>query len=290
MKRIIWVILCGCFVLQTHAKTSYRIYAVKGKVMVKTNDAPKWKRAEMDLPLQAMDSVRIHNGETIRIVSELQHNIYTADEPGVFSILDCVDKAKSKNSRHVSRGVIQEIKTGRKETMASYLNTHSMNVSGVGTRETIIPVSTSNPYSNERLEQLANTFAWIGARACSGEESPLIEGVSFIRNKIDGEWSFEFVNNSDKDYYINVLHINKRTNIVSLCYVITSDDEVTSCPMTPSGYSACVMDVYYPDTPEDVYVLVATENWFDTEAMDNELIYHPIHKAQESVDNVQYMW
>lgn len=288
MKRILWIILCGCLVLPVQAQASYRIYAVKGKVMVKTHDLPQWQRAELDLPLQAMDSIRIQDGGAIRIVSELQHNIYSAEVTGLFAVLDYVDIAKSKNSNRVSKGVIREIKTGRQETIASHQKkVHTMAVLGTGSRSVVNDPALQNLW----LAMVANKFAWIGAQACSGQPSPTIEGVTFIRNKVDGEWSFEFENNSDKDYYINVLHINKRTNIVSLCYVLTSDEEITSCPITPSGYSACMMDVLYPDTPDDVYVLVATEREFDTEAMDNELIYHPIDKAKEDSEiNVQYMW
>lgn len=291
MKRVLLIILVGCLALQVQAQANYRIYAVKGKVMVKTQESPQWKQAELDCPLKALDSIRIPEKSSVRVVYELKHNIYSADVYGTFSVLDYVQLAKSKNSQYVSKGVMREMKTGQQTSIASYRkNAHSMDVLGAGTRGSLIPVSTDYPYTDEQFDELANAFAWIGAQACSGTTSPTIEGISFIRHKVDGEWSFEFENNTDRDWYINVLHVNKRTNIVSLCYVVNAEEEITSCPIMPSGYSMCVMDVYYPDSPEDVYVLVATETWFDTEAMDNELIYHPIHKAQATDAKVQYMW
>ena len=280
MKRFVltfFIIFFGWFVPTIAAQAPYRVYAVKGSVFFKGSDDTQWVPMHLDMPLNAIDSILITKQSTVRIVSELQNNIYAVEEYGIFSVIDYIDKAKSRNAQYVSNGVITEIETGKKQA----LNSHPMNVVGIGSRGLA---------SRDTLEMLADKFAWIGALACSGIESPTIEGIIFNRYNIDGEWDFDFWNRSDKDYHINVLHVNKRTNIASLCYVITPDVEMNSCPITPSGYSACAMSVYFPNTEYDVYVLVATEYSYDTEAMDIELVHHPIDKATETNIEVQYMW
>ena len=279
MKRLLFILLCAmCASSVTHAQ--YRVYAHQGDVQYKRHAegaSSKWQPISDDLALASIDSVKISDGASVRIEFIQPHTIYTSSHVGITAVVDLVRKAKNENARHIGKAMNREIASGRTQPV----NMHAMGVIGSGSRAII---------SSDSLEILADMFAWIGAQACTDAPSPLVKGFKFKRHKVGGEWDFEFENGTDKDYHMNVIHVNKRTKTVSLCYVVTPEIEAEACPITPSGFCTCALDVYFPDTSDDVYVLVATEMAYDTSEMDNELLYHPIDKAKKSDMNVKYMW
>ena len=206
------------------------------------------------------------------------HVSYSSFRPGKVSVLTMVNDAKNEKSRNISKGVNREIKTGKTQLME-----YSMRVVGVGTRAV---------QSSDTIEMYADQLIWIGARAISMAQNPSIKGITYQRILTEsGEVEFEMENQTDKDYYMNVLHINKREKKLSLCYVITSQVKPNTCLVTPSGYKSCSLGVSFPNTADDVYVLVVFDKPYDSEALDNELYYRQITPNAKKIDaGIQYCW
>ena len=281
MKRILFLLLCAAVgIASLQAQVRYRIYAHTGTVEYKAKAAgAQWQTVQDGMEVAILDTLRLKKGATVRVEHVERHMIYNSLQTGTMSVYALIREAKNDNARRVTTRVNKELASGNIKPVDQY----AMNVLGAGSRGVI--------QSRDSIEHLADMFAWIGAQACSGAQSPTIEGVTFTKNKVWDEWDFQYENHTDKDYSMNVLHINKLTGAVSLCYVVTPDvGEVTMCPVVPGGYCQCGTEVFFPNTPNDVYVLVATEMDFDAYVLDNELPYHPISKAKKTDFDIQYMW
>lgn len=281
MKRILFILLCVvCAFVAAQAQSHYRIYAYTGKVEYKPkNGTTAWQPVRDGMTVGILDTLRIPQNASARVEHVERHMIYTSQSNGDLSIYQLVREAKNQNARNVTQRLNKEMASGTVKP----IDKHAMRVVGIGTRGGI--------QSRDSIAKLADMFAWIGAQACSGAKSPKIDGVVFKKNKVFREWDFVYENHTDKDYFMNVLHVNKLTGAVSLCYVTTSEiDEPTTCPIVPGGYCQCGTEVYFPISANDVYILIATELAFDTEALDNELARHPIDKAKNTNFDVKYMW
>lgn len=281
MKRILFLLLCAAVgLVSLQAQVRYRVYAHTGKVEYKPKAADaKWQTVQDGMEMAILDTLRLSKGAMVRIEHVERHMIYNSLHAGTMSVYGLIREAKNENARRVTKRLNTELASGNSKPIDQY----AMNVLGGGARGMI--------QSRDSLERLADMFAWIGAQACSGAQSPTIEGITFTKKKVWGEWDFQYENHTDKDYFMNVLHINKLTGAVSLCYVVTPEvEEVTVCPIVPGGYCQCGTEVFFPDSPNDIYVLVATELMFDAYVLDNELAYHPIDKAKKADFDIQYMW
>lgn len=184
-----------------------------------------------------------------------------------------------ERSKHfTTKGLIREIGSGKTEGF------QMRQVGAGGTRA-------FGKKAEINYDALAETLAWIGGQACSGAKSPKVKGITFKRiEQPNGEWDFEFENHTSLDYHINVLHVHKRSKMVSLCYVIEHEVKMNACPVTPSGYCSCGMDIFFPNSDEDLYILIALEEPYDSYVLDNELPYYRTDKAQKKVETIQYMW
>lgn len=275
MKRILIALCLLCVINSMHAQNMYLVKICGGFVEYKVKSALQWKNVQQNLMLPGGDSIRIGKGGFVSI--EYRNCLYKIMSPCSTTMYQLVEQKRKERSDHFSTvGLIKEINSGKTEPF-------QMRVVGKGdSRETL----------RDDYESFAEQLTQIGALAISGAKSPNIKGISFKQLKTqNGEVEFEFDNETNKDYYINILHINKRDSTMSLCYVITSDIKSNACPVTPSGYSSCNMDIYFPDTKDDVYVLIAMDESYDSEALDNELLYHKISDRTKDVNTaIKYMW
>ena len=279
MKRVFFIILCligGWISIQAQAK--YRVNSYEGEVQYKQRGQnSSWQAVKLDMVLESLDSLRVGKESEIHVVDIVRNKRYTFDRKANDAIYQLVNDAKNDLALRILRSLNISLASGKPDTLK-----HTMGLLGAGSR---------GHGSKIDYYDMAEQLAWIGAQACSGEKSPKIEGITLKRHKLSGgELDFEFENRTDKDYHINVLHVNKRTHAISLCYVITQEIAANSCPITPSGFCSCAMDVYFPDTQDDVYVLFATVEPYDTEILDNELEYHHTNTTKKTHSDIQYMW
>ena len=279
MKRFLCFSLCligGWIGIQAQ----YRIYSYEGAVQYKqAGSTQSWQAVKEDVELQAQDSLRIPAKSFVRIEYMPQSRIYKISDKSKGAVYILIRDSRNSLASRIMKCLNISQTRGVVDTMKNSI--HAMEVLGAGSRG-----SGSIDY-----DELAEQLAWIGAQACSGAESPKLEGITLKRHKLSwGELDFEFENQTDKDYHINVLHVNKKSHSLSLCYVITPEIQANACPITPSGFSTCAMDVFFPDTEDDVYVLIAFKDPYDSDALDNELLYHRTDNAKEVPTEILYMW
>ena len=275
MKRIFSLFLCiACGWLAVQAQ--YRVFGHEGTVEYKkqTDNAQVWKTVYNGLLVSGIDSIRIAAGAQIRIEDSHSGMGYQSKQEGVESVSRLVDNAKRSNAAVIAR-VNKEIYAGKGKPSAASSTTLSS--------ERMI-------VNSDSIAMIAKHFAWIAAQACSGQPSPQIEGLAFTKNKVWGNLDFIFNNKTSVDYYYNVLHINTRTNAVSLCYVTHPDEEYTACPLSANGTCSGIQDIFFPDRENDVYVMVVSEFDYDTSILDFELQFLSISDGENTGLDVIYMW
>ena len=278
MKRFLFSLSALCVLCSLQAQ--YRIYAYKGAVEYKSKMSGEinWTQVKEHVNLSAADSIRIPKGGCVRIEHIKPHMIYTTFKEGATTVYSIIEKAKSENARHICNGINKEMATGKTKSMEM----RQMTVLGSSSRST---------GEEDNTEKIAEEFAWIGALVCSTySQANKADGLMLQKYLVGDEWTFEMENATDKDYYLNVIHINKQTNSVSLCYVLTMETGQDACPLTKSGYSTYAPDMLFPNTKDDVYVLVATEEAYDSFAVDNELSFLSINEVQPSSLTIKYTW
>lgn len=272
MKRIFLLAVLVVGYAVSYAQTSCQIVAYKGVVEYRTTSTD-WKRVHNNLTLLSIDSIRIHESSEVDIFYRNENHHYAA--PCTSAVYVLLKKDKSKRASHFSiAGVLKEIQSGETEPI-------KMRQVGIGkSRDTLY----------EDYDLLADQLEWIGSQVANGAAIPPIKGISLIQiAHTDKEVEFELVNNTDRDYCMNVLHINKRTGTMSLCYVITDDVKEESCLVIPRGYVLGGLDTYFPRTEDDLYVLIALESPYNSMALDDELSYRKISENIRKVElNILY--
>lgn len=277
MNRILLIFFCVIYGQCICAQ--YRVYAYQGKVQYKVHGKNSvWQDIKADTLLDPIDSLWVSRGSYVRIEQIQQHRIYNTFKKGKYSVYALIEQAKEENSKRIINSLNKDISSNKVTPMK-----HSMNVLGGSAR---------SPHSTAvSTVELAKQLAWIGAKACSGEEIPIVDSIIFKQLKQDnGEIYFEFENRTAKDYYINVLHINVRSNTASLCYVISPQSKINACPITPSGCRTFGMNISFPLSKDDIYVLVVMNQPYDSYALDDELLRHKINDATKVVTDIKYMW
>lgn len=281
MKRILYFLFCAlCLSTAAQAQELYCIHQFAGTVEYKralTKDP--WQPVVKGTELRSIDSLRLAPGASVRVMNMVSRHVYPYEKQGKTNIYYLIQAAKDADSERIKDGLITDISSGKTVKR----NIHDMKMVGAAIRGGV--------HSGDSLRQMAQMLAWIGAQACSGQPSPVVPGLTFKKISAFDEYDFICENNTDKNYFTNVLHINKLTGRVSLCYVTTyKGSGSTVCPIVPAGFCQCGTDIYFPASKNDVYVMIATEIEFDTDVMDRELARHPIDKAQNTHFDIKYIW
>lgn len=281
MKRIMFIIFCliyGWTTIYSHEET-YTIETCGGDAIYKKVGTSTWQAVHSDLVLFSNDSICLKGEGYVTI--EYRNHSYLFKSPRLEKIYNIVQEKKKEDSkRYTKNSFLREI--GANESKQTPFQMQQLGIGdGRGQGKDTID-----------YEILAATLASIGALVCTETESPQIKGISFEQFNVDEKGlNFEYSNSSGKDYYINVLHVNKRTNKISLCYVIMPNGQKCGCPITPNGYVSCNREIYFPDTPDDIYFLMALDYPYNSYELDNELVYHTINMANNKVDiHIKYMW
>ena len=281
MKRIIFFFFCcllyGWGTIYAHEE-SYIIEAYGGPVKYQKNGTSIWMEVNRGLVLFSNDYICIEENGYVTI--GYQNYPYNFNTPCNAKIYDLVKEKKNKNSKQYSqKSFLKTIGTNKSDTLPFH-----MKQIGAG-RDRGTGKDTIN------YKALAKTLTWMGALACTKMEIPQINGITFNRIKTDeGALNFEYSNSSGRDYYINVLHVNKYTNKISLCYVITKEVKERACPITPNGYTSCNRGLNFPNTSDDVYILIALDYPYDSEKLNNKLTQLRIDTADKTDIHIKYMW
>ena len=282
MKKILLILLCfisGWSAI--HAKEEYIIEGYGGSVKYKKENSKEWRSVSNNLILFVGDLICLEKGGYVTIGD--RHTSYNFSSPCTSEIKKLVqDKRNEQSKQFTTISFLQEIGANKKKT-----SPFQMKQVGIGGPRGGVDKTKTDTIDYERLSQ---TLAKVGALACSKKKSPKIKGIAFNKIITDEGLCFEYSNSSGYDYYINVLHVNKRTKKISLCYVIMKDVKEQACPITPNGFTSCNREIYFPNTEDDVYVLIALDYPYDSYVLDNELFYYPIDTVCEDDVYIKYMW
>ena len=286
MKKVLFVALCLlCSWSTMYAQYEYTVETFGGDVQYKTNASSQWQAVHAKLILSTNDSIWVKKGGFARI--EYGNHPYEFTAPCISTIGELVKNKRTERSKHFSaKGLLREIGSDNTQPFQmKQVGAGKMRQVGSGGTRGDIEIDIIN------YEALADTLTRIGAMACAGGKSPKVKGLVFVHHKPNKEEvGFDLENHTDKDYHMNVLHINKRTKKISLCYVVAPDVKENACPITPSGFCSCDMDIFFPDTKDDMYVLIALDYPYDSQKLDDELFYHRINEAKNIDVRIKYTW
>ena len=74
------------------------------------------------------------------------------------------------------------------------------------------------------MKDLVKTWAWLAQQACNDKLQNTDSELVLQRYDTPDGTFFEIQNTSDKAYYVNVLHVDRQTKKVNLCYIIKQED------------------------------------------------------------------
>ena len=264
MKRILSFSLSILCWANTYAQSYYFVEA-GGDVQYKKTSSSQWHTFSKGstLVLAGTDSICINNGGYAKIDDGNTPYYFTSTCKSTAKVM--VRNKKTEQATNFSiNGLNKEIGSEEKEPLR---------MSQVGAGKARSLVSDPNNY-----DLLSDQLTWVATLACSGANSPVLNGLTLNKRKQDDEQiDFELENKTNIDFYMNVLHINKRTQTISLCYVIPREVKHSACLMTPGGYRTYNLGIHFPDTKDDVYVLVAFKAPYDSDKLDSKLIQRVFH-------------
>ena len=259
------IFLGGCITM--YAQSNYQIVTHKGVVEYRTT-CSDWRLIQDNLTLGSIDSIRIHKSASVEI--NYRNENYQFTSPCTDNMYSLLKQGRVVRTSHFSiAGVLKEINSGKTEPIKM------LQVGAGETRGNLV----------EDYDRLADQLEWIGSMVAYGRVTPSAEGIALnqivhAENKVE----FELINNTNRDYCMNVIHVNKQTRTLSLCYVIMDDVKTEACLITPQGYKTCGMDIYFPNSEDDLYVLIALDSPYNSMALDEELSYRRISEENKNVD------
>ena len=271
MKRVVFLtILCAaCFF--AHALTHYSIHDWSGDVQYKTMKTQQWLPADKTVTLSVVDSIRIGENSHVNITNIECNKRIPSLSVGVLSINQIVKEAEKADSKSIFEVIICELKKKKEGEN----NPNSMSSLGAGQREL------QSIAGNEK--ELAKCLAWIGRQAVDKQLKDTTKDVILHRNTTEKGVSFAIENKSDITYCVNVLHVNISTKTPSLCYVINEENQNVRNIIIPPTCCYGFSEMVFPNTAGDLYILIATEETYDTEMLNEELLWNKIDSIPESV-------
>lgn len=270
MKRVVFFLaLIGLSTIAPAQKNEYVVYDWFGQVHIKAYRGQEWFPVQKNQPASIQDSVNIGEDGTLRILDRKTNLIYRSTTTGQMRLYAIVSEARKQDS-HILAAVCRDVLNGAHRSA----DAPSMQVVGVTTRQT------SDDSSME--DSIVSTFGWLACRVYNGE---LINNAAELILKshavADGIW-FEMQNQSEKGYFVNVLHLNKKTKKVSLCYIIEQAQEPDAPYIyLPAGTTMRLEKlIFKTDSEEDKYILVGTEDAYIPEQIRDNLNRMDIDAAQ----------
>ena len=266
MKKILFFYLCAIVAI-VFAQKPYNVYDWSGGVQIKEYKTSQWSPIQKNKAISGLDSVDVDKKGYLRIIDTRSNLIYKSTSTGKMRILTIINDAKKQNSRTLS-AVNQELLNGVKGSS----NAPSMQVVGATTR---------GSDDDALMDSIASTFGWIAKNALNGDLVHNSFDLILKCNNLPEGVYFEMQNNSDKGYYVNVLHLNKQTKGINLCYIIEQSQEPDSpFIFLPQGESVKLNNFIFNRDQTDIFILVGTEDQYIPEQMQSTLQYLDLESAQ----------
>ncbi len=244
MKKFSFIIAFCVLSLVALAQKQYAVHDWKGKVLIKEYKGQRWLPAQKNQAVSGLDSVSIEKNGVLRVIDKRSNLIFRSTSTGRMRVFNIINDAKKQNSNTLA-AVNRELLHGDKN--ASKRPTMQM----VG--------ATTRGSDNEALmDSIVQTFGWLANLAIQDKLNNPVSDLLLKRHDThDGVW-FEMQNMTKKDYYVNVLHINKQTKKINLCYIIEQSEE-PEMPFLylPHGEQLQLKNLVFSlDSSTDIYILV----------------------------------
>lgn len=268
MKKILLFYLCAIGAI-AFAQNPYKAYDWSGQVQVKEYKKSHWSPVQKNQAMSGLDSVDIDNNGYLRIIDTRSNLIYKSTSIGKMRMLTIINDAKKQNS-HTLAAVNQELIKGARSSS----NTPTMQIAGATTRCSDEDVS--------YIDSITSTLAWLAKMAYCNQLVNHSSKVILKRHDVPEGTFFEIKNTSDKSYYVNVLHLDKQTQKVNLCYIIEQAEEPdTPFLYLPQGQTMKLQNLMFNiDDARDIFILVETEDQYIPEQVQSTLQYIDIESAQ----------
>ena len=226
--------------------------------------------------MSGLDSVDIDNNGYLRIIDTRSNLIYKSTSTGKMRILTIINDAKKQNS-HTLAAVNQELMKGAHSSS----NTPTMQISGATTR---------GNEDGELIDSISSTLAWLAKMTYRNQLSNHSSEVILKRHDVPEGTFFEIKNTSTKGYYVNILHLDKQTQKVNLCYIIEQAEEPeTPFLYLPQGQTMRIQNLMFNiDYTRDIFILVGTEDQYIPEQVQSTLQYLDLDSAQPLYQRYNY--
>lgn len=275
MKKVIFFLSLCIFSISAMAQKPYTVYDWTGKASIKEYKTTQWSPVKKNQAVSGLDSVSIDKNSTLRIIDTRSNLIYKSTKTGKMRILTIINDAKNQNSRTLS-AVNQELLNGAKGSSGA----PSMQVVGATTR---------GSDDEALIDSIASTFGWVAKNAFNGNLIQNSYGLFLKCYNLPEGVCFEMNNNTNKGYYVNVLHLNKQTKTMNLCYIIEQSQE-PDAPFIflPQGESVKLNNLIFNRSQSDIFILVGTEDQYIPEQMQSTLQYLDLESAQPLYHRYKY--
>lgn len=256
MKSILSLVLICFSCVYMSAQKPYSIYELSGQIRIKENKSQQWTPAHKNQAVSGLDSVEISKKGFVRIIDARTNQIFRSTVTGKTRVLNIINDAKKQSSGTIRRLVNELYASANTQSKAP-----TMQVVGATTR--------ALEDDSVLEDSIVATFAYVAQQALQNN----LNGSDEVRlnpNKKGEEISFSISNNSEKGYCVNVLRINKAEQTVSLCYILAEElleSKDLPCLYLPQKESIDLSSVLFADNPNEIYVLVATEDLYRTESV-----------------------
>ena len=266
MKKILLFYLCAIGAI-VFAQNPYKAYDWSGQVQVKEYKNSHWSPVQKNQAMSGLDSVDIDNNGYLRIIDTRSNLIYKSTSIGKMRMLTIINDAKKQNS-HTLAAVNQELMKG----VHSSLNTPTMQIAGATSR---------GDEDGELIDSISSTLAWLAKMTCRNQLSNHSSEVILKRHDVPEGTFFEIKNTSTKGYYVNILHLDKQTQKVNLCYIIEQAEEPeTPFLYLPQGQTMRLQNLMFNiDDTRDIFILVGTEDQYIPEQVQSTLQYLDLDSA-----------
>ena len=275
MKKIFFSFLCVISII-VYAQKPYKVYDWSGTVQVKEHKTSQWLPAQKNQPMSGLDSIDICTKGYLRIIDTRSNLIYKSTSMGKMRMLTIINNAKNQNS-HTLAAVNQELLKGAQASS----NTPTMQIAGATIRDET---------DSGLVDSISSTLAWLAKMACNNQlENNKAELILKNHDTPNGTF-FEIKNMSNKNYCVNVLHVDKQTQKVSLCYIIEQTEELEPPFLyLPQGKNMQLHNLMFDiDDTRDIFILVGTEDQYIPEQIQSTLQYLDINSAQPLYQGYKY--
>ena len=242
MKRIFLLsMLFAAYSTLFAAQSSYAVYEFRGDVLCKKSGEKTWTPVVKNMQLGILDSVYIAEGDYLRIRDEKADGVYRSVSAGKMRVMDLVVQARKQSRQRVEMQVNDNIRRTMNQEQPS------MNVYGTGTR------------AKEEYEEKPESGPLDKILAAALIDSlPPMQTDLMLRKVVFGQAiSFVIDNPTPLGYYVNVLHIDRETQVMTYCYSFNEDRDAALFYIYP-GASVTFHDAWFPNTPNDIYILIAS--------------------------------